>query len=54
MLALTLLPAPLPLQVAQDDDPMLADAEKVAEALAAALAVAPVAAAPFAEKFAVT
>jgi hypothetical protein len=55
VLALTLLPAPLPLQVAHDDeDTVLADAEKVAEAFAATLAVALVAAELFAEKFAAT
>jgi hypothetical protein len=51
VLAPTFLVAPLPLQVAHDDeDTMIADAEKVAEAVAVAL----VAAALFAEKFAAT
>lgn len=49
MLAPTFLVAPLPLQVAHvDEDTMIADAEKVA------VAVALVAAALFAEKFAAT
>jgi hypothetical protein len=55
VLAFTLLPTAAPLQVAHDDeDTIPADAEKVAETLAAALAEALTVDPLFADKFAAT